>query len=96
MWLLDLPLALVGFVWSSILMPLLRLVFLTPFAVVKGRRSNTARIQAVSFFAETRETRTWTTTLDQVESVLNQVALGLEKGESVQPVGAFFLGSTTD
>jgi hypothetical protein len=93
--LLELPLMLISFLWSSLLVPLLRLVFLTPFAVVKGRRSQAAQIQAICFFPY-RETRTWTTTLDQVDSVLNQIALGIEVGKVVQPIGAVYSGSHTD
>jgi len=92
---LEIPLMLVGFVWSSILVPLLRLIFLTPFAVVRGRRSHAARIDAICFFPS-QETRTWTTTLDQVDSVLNQIALGIEEGKVVQPIGAVYSGSHTD
>lgn len=94
LFLLELPFAVVDFLWSSILVPLLRLLFLAPFAVIKGRRSQAARIEAISFFPS-QETRTWTTTLDQVESVVNQIALGLEEGKIVQPIGAVYSGSQT-
>ena len=90
--LLDLPLAFLGFLWSSILMPFLRFVLLTPFAVVKGRRSHSARIEAMCFYPEP-ETRTWTTTPDQVESVLDEIVLGLQEGKIVQPTGAVYSGS---
>lgn len=96
--LLELPFAFVGFLWSSILVPALRLVFLTPLAIVKGRRSHAARIQAMCFnySGGGRETRTWTTTIDQVESVLNEIANGLELGKIVQPVGAVYSGTRDD
>jgi hypothetical protein len=95
LFLLELPVALIDFLWSSILLPLLRILFLMPFAVVKGRRSQAARIEAICFFPS-RETRTWTTTLDQVDSVVNQIALGIEEGKVVQPIGAVYSGSHTD
>ena len=88
----ELPLALVGFLWSSVLQPLLRAAFLTPFAIVRGRRSYAARVEAICFFPA-QETRTWTTTVDQADSVLNQIALGIEEGKVVQPIGAVYTGS---
>ena len=90
--LLELPFALVGFVWSGLVWPALRFLCLFPGAVVKGRRSHAARIEAVSIYPE-EETRLWTTTTDMVDSVLNQIALGLEEGRVVQPVGAVYSGS---
>ena len=90
--LLDLPFAFVGFLWSSILVPLLRLIFLMPFALVKGRGSHAARIQAMCF-APPPETRTWTTTIDQVDSVLEEIVQGLAQGKVVQPAGAVYSGS---
>jgi len=93
---LELPFALIGFLWSSILVPFLRLLFLTPFAVVKGRRSQSARIQAMCFSGFDRETRTWTTTIDQVDSVLEEIALGLQQGKVVQPTGAIYSGEQDD
>jgi len=90
--LLTIPFAIVGFLWSSIIVPLARFVFLMPFAVVRGRRSHAARIEAMCFYPEP-ETRTWTTTIDQVDSVLEEIAAGLEAGKVVQPAGAVYLGS---
>lgn len=96
--LLDVPFALVGFVWSSVIVPALRLVLLTPFAVIKGRRSHAASILAIcwSYSGGGSETRTWTTTIDQADSVLNEVARGLEEGKTVQPQGAVYSGSRGD
>lgn len=96
--LLDLPFAFVGFVWSSIIVPALRLVFLTPLAVIKGRRSHAARIEAICFAYSGggRETRTWSTTIDQVDSVVTEIARGLEEGRIAQPVGAVYSGSRDD
>jgi hypothetical protein len=90
--LFEIPLAIVGFLWSCILLPLLRFLALTRIAILRGRRSKSARIEALCLYPEA-ETRTWITTLDQATSVLNQVALGLEEGKVVQPVGAFYAGS---
>jgi hypothetical protein len=92
---LELPIALLGFVWSSILLPMLRFVILTPFAIVRGRRTQAARIEAICWFP-VRETRTWATTLDQAASVLNQIALGIEEGKVVQPIGAVYTGTRED
>jgi hypothetical protein len=92
LFLLEIPFALAGFLWSSILLPLTRFLFLTPFAIVRGRRSKAARIEAICLYPEP-ETRTWTTTVDQANSVLNQIALGLEEGKVVQPIGAAYSGS---
>jgi hypothetical protein len=96
--LLELPFAFVGFLWSSIVVPALRLLFLTPIAAVRGRRSHAARILAVcvAYSGGGRETRTWTTTIDQVESVLNEIANGLEVGKIVQPIGAVYSGAQDD
>lgn len=90
--LIEIPFALVGFLWSSILVPLLRFVFVMPFAVIKGRRSKSAWIEAMCFYPEP-ETRTWTTTTDQVESVLDEIVRGLQEGKVVQPKGAVYEGS---
>jgi len=88
---LNIPLMLIGFAWSSILSPVLRFLFLYPFALVKGRRSRAARIEAICFSAgEGTLTHTWTTTADQAESVLHTVALALEEGRIAQPVGAVY------
>jgi hypothetical protein len=94
LFLLDIPLAVVGFLWSSIVVPLLRFAVLMPFAVVRGRRSHAARIDAICFYPD-RETRTWTTTIDQVDSVLDEIAKGLEAGKIPQPAGAVYSGSET-
>jgi len=91
LFLLELPIAFADFVVTSIVVPFLRMLLLTPFAIVKGRRSHAARIEAICFFPSP-ETRTWTTTLDQADSVLNQIALGLEEGKIVQPIGAVYSG----
>ena len=37
--LLQIPFAIAGFLWSSVLSPMLRFVVLLPFAMIKGRRS---------------------------------------------------------
>jgi hypothetical protein len=90
--LMQVPFMLLGFLWSAVISPLLRFVFLFPYAFVKGRRSRTARIEAICFGVEP-ETRVWTTTLDQLDSVLDTVALGLEEGRVAQPRGAVYTGS---
>jgi hypothetical protein len=72
--------------------PLLRLILLMPFALVKGRRSHAARIEAMCF-TPPPETRTWTITVDQIDSVLEEIVQGLAQGKVVQPVGAVYSGS---
>ncbi len=96
--LLELPFAFVGFVWSSLVVPALRLMCMTPYAVYKGRRSHAARIEAICFAYSGGgcETRTWMTTIDQAESVLAEVAQGLEQGRIAQPLGAVYVGTRDD
>jgi hypothetical protein len=86
------PLAIVGFVWTQILVPIMRV----PTAYARGRRTHATRIEAVLFEYGIRETHFWTTTTDMVDGVLEQVALGLEDGKFVQPVGAVYSGSRED
>jgi len=90
--LVEIPLAVIGFLWSSILVPLLRFVFVVPFAVLKARRSRSVWIEAMCFYPEP-ETRTWSTTAEQVESSLDEIVVGLQEGKVVQPKGAVYLGS---
>jgi hypothetical protein len=94
--LFELPLMLLSTIWSTLLLPLLRLIVRTPGAVIKGRRSHAARIQAIQYSQGARETRTWTTTLDQARSVVNDIANGIEEGKIVQPAGTVYLGERDD
>jgi len=87
--LFGIPLASIQLFGSTILIPLLKL----PFLYVKGWRSGAVNIEAVSFFGPHRDTRYWTTTPDQVERVLAEIAAGLEAGNVVQPIGAVYVGS---
>ncbi len=82
------PLAIIQFIGRVTLKPLLRF----SFAYAKGRRSGGIRIEAVALYGP-RVTRYWTTTPDQVESILEEIAAGLEEGKVVQPTGAAYLGS---
>lgn len=86
------PLALLGFIWACVLLPLIRFFILLPVAVVRGRRSQAVRIEAICFYPD-REIRLWTTTRDQASSVVAQVAAGLEQGKVVKPLGAVYSGS---
>lgn len=88
-WLLGIPLAIIQFVGSSIVMPVLGLLF----SYGRGRRTGAVRIEAVSYFGPHRETKYWTTTRDQLESVVDEIAAGLEAGKVVQPTGAVYVGS---
>ncbi len=91
---IELPFALASFLWSSILLPLLRFVVVLPVAVLRGRRSRAIRIEAVCPFPA-REVLLWTTTEGQVESVLDEIVAGLAEGKVVQPVGAVYSGAET-
>jgi hypothetical protein len=86
--LLAIPVGIVQFLGSMILLPLLR----APFAYARGRRSGAVRIEAVSFYPE-RETRFWTTTPERLEGVLEEIAAGLARGVVAQPSGAVYAGS---
>ncbi|HEY4347292.1 MAG TPA: hypothetical protein VGM80_06850 [Gaiellaceae bacterium] len=93
LWILVIPLMLLGVIWSAILSPLLRFVCLYPFALIKGRRSRAARVEAVCFSsAYGIETRRWTTTADQADSVLATIAIAIEEGRPPQLVGAVYQG----
>jgi hypothetical protein len=89
--LLALPFVVVGFLWSSILSPLLRFTVLLPGSIVRGRRSRAIRIEAITTFPN-REVLLWTTTDDQAQSVLDEIAAGLAQGKVVQPAGAVYSG----
>jgi hypothetical protein len=89
--LLAVPLAVVGFLWSSILFPLLRFTALLPFNIVRGGRSQAIRIEAVTTFPN-REVLLWTTTDDQAQSVLEQIVAGLAQGKVLQPTDAVYSG----
>jgi hypothetical protein len=88
----GLPFAFLSFLWGGVVRPAIRCCALMPVAVVKGRRSKAVRIEAICFFPGC-ETRLWTTTLDQVGSVLEEIACGLAEGRVVQPVGAVYSGT---
>lgn len=92
--LINLPFMLLGAIWSTILLPLFRILVLLPFAVAKGRRSRAIRIEAVNPFP-VREVLLWTTTDGQVEGVLDEIVAGLAEGKVIQPVGAVYSGSQT-
>jgi hypothetical protein len=90
--LLELPMTVLSFLWSGLALPLLRCLAVLPLSVVRGRRSRAIRIEAVNNFPH-REVLLWTTTDDQVESVLNEIVAGLAQGKVVQPVGAVYSGA---
>jgi hypothetical protein len=89
--LVELPLMILGFMWSSILVPLMRMVVLLPIAVVKGRRSHAVRIEAVNTFPR-RQVLLWTTTDVHRDRVLDEIAVGLAQGKVVCPSGAVYSG----
>lgn len=88
---IGLPFAFASFLWGGVLRPALRFAVLLPPAMLRGRRSNAVRIEAICFFPG-REARLWTTTPDQVGSVLEEIARGLAEGRIVQPAGAVYSG----
>lgn len=89
--LLDLPVAMIAFVWANILVPLARMLVLLPMAVVQGRRSRAVRIEAVRNFPQ-REVLLWTTTDVHCARVLDEVAAGLAEEKVVRPPGAVYTG----
>jgi hypothetical protein len=89
--LVGIPLAIIQFIGRITLKPLLRF----SFSYAKGRRSGAIRIEAVTLYGA-RETRYWTTTPDQVKSVLHEIAAGLEAGTVIQPAGAVYMGARED
>ena len=91
----DLPLAILGTVWSLLVFPLVRFAALLPGAVVRGRRSRAVRIEAVTTFPE-REVLLWTTTDILVEGVLDDIVAGFAAGKVVQPAGAVYSGRQDD
>jgi hypothetical protein len=89
--LLMLPVAVLGVLWSQLVVPLLRFSVLLPVAVVRGRRSRAVRIEAVNNFPS-REVLLWTTTEGFVDGVLDEIVAGLAAGKVVQPVAAVYSG----
>ncbi len=86
------PFLFADFLVTGLILPALRFGLLLPASVVKGRRAQAVRIEAICFFPW-REVRLWTTTPDRVASVLDEVAAGLAEGKFVQPTGAVYSGS---
>ena len=89
--LVELPVMILGFIWSSILVPLMRVAVLLPIAVVKGRRSHAVRIEAVNPFPQ-RQVLLWTTTDVHKDRVLDEIVAGLAQGKVVCPSGAVYSG----
>jgi hypothetical protein len=89
--LLWLPLIVLNFVWSCVVVPLIRAAVLLPVAVARGRRSRTIRIEALRTFPR-EEVLLWTTTDADVGRVLDEVVGGLAEGKIVHPEGAVYLG----
>lgn len=89
--LIELPLMVFSFLWSCVLLPLLRFAVVLPVSFAKGRRSRAVRIEAVNPFPR-REVFLWTTTDGQVERVLDEIVSGLAEGKVVRPIGAVYSG----
>lgn len=90
--LIELPLMLAGFLWSCVLLPVLRFAVALPVSFAKGRRSRAVRIEAVNPFPR-REVLLWTTTDGQVERVLDEIVAGLAAGKIARPVGTVYSGA---
>ena len=90
--LLELPLALLAFLWANVLVPLARVAVRLPVAVVRGRRSQAVRIEAVATFPQ-RQVLLWTTTDTARQRVLDEIVAGLAQGRVVQPEGAVYSGA---
>jgi hypothetical protein len=91
LFLLELPFAILGALWSLLVVPLFRFLALLPIAVVRGRRSRAVRIEAVNNYP-VREVLLWTTTDGFLDGVLEEIAGGLASGKVVQPSAAVFSG----
>jgi hypothetical protein len=89
--LLMLPVAVLGVLWSQLVLPLLRFSALLPVAVLRGRRSRAVRIEAVNN-VPAREVLLWTTTEGFADGVLDEIVAGLAAGKVVQPVAAVYSG----
>ena len=81
-------LALLALVIGSSLVGLSRLFC----SYMRGRRSSHVRVEALTIYPR-QEARYWTTTTSQLESVISEIASGLEQGRIAQPNGAEYLGS---
>ena len=90
--LVELPLAVVAFVWANLVVPLTRLLVLLPVAVVRGHRSRAVRIEAVKNFPR-REVLLWSTTDVHAARVLDEIAAGLAQGKVARPEGAVYAGA---
>jgi hypothetical protein len=91
LFLIELPFAILGALWSLLVVPLFRFLTLLPIAVVRGRRSRAVRIEAVNNYP-VREVLLWTTTDGFLDGVLEEIAGGLASGKVVQPSAAVFSG----
>jgi hypothetical protein len=89
--LVELPLTMLTALWANLILPLARVVFLLPMAVVRGRRSRAVRIEAVQTFPQ-RQVLLWTTTDVHRERVLDEIAAGLSQGKIARPAGCVYSG----
>jgi len=89
--LFELPFMLLSFLWANIVVPLGRILFVLPIAVVRGRRSRAVRIEAVTDYPH-RQVLLWTTTDGYAPHVLDEIVAGLAAGKIVQPTGCIYSG----
>jgi hypothetical protein len=87
-------LALPAFLWNQVIWPPLRFLVLLPSRAAMSARSSVVRVEAVLWWPR-RESYLWTTSIDHVESVVAEVAAGLEAGSIARPFAAKFVGSSS-
>ena len=85
------PVALLLALVEEIVLPLACALVELPLALVRGAGARERRIEAVTHWPH-RQVYVWTTTSQQLDRVLAEVAGGLERGEVRQPRGAQFGG----
>ena len=68
-------------IFNGMLLPLARYMFELPGAIAKGRRSKVIWIDAKSYYP-VHESYYWTTSADHVVAAIDDIARGLEAGET--------------
>ena len=62
-------------------------------AQVRGTVSAVRFVEAVTVSFYPQESRTWTTSADRVESVIDEIVTAMKEGKEVRPLGATFRGT---
>ena len=68
--------------YNGMLLPMFRYMFELPGAIAKGRRSKVIWIEAKSYYP-VQESYYWRTSADHVVAAIDDIARGLEAGETV-------------